>query len=59
VNKDRIIRAAKESESSAKATVGEAMGDARLLAEGRLGRTRRKIRQTVGVIEELKDARSE
>lgn len=53
MNKDRIAGAAKEFKGSVKKTVGKAVGDAKLEAEGRAEKAKGKAQNAFGG---LKDA---
>jgi uncharacterized protein YjbJ (UPF0337 family) len=53
MNKDRIAGSAKEIKGSIKATIGKAIGDAKLEADGKADRVEGKIQNAVGG---LKDA---
>jgi len=56
MNKDRIVGAAKEAKGSLKETVGKAVGDSKLEAEGKADKVEGKIQNAVGG---LKDALKE
>ena len=53
MNKDRIAGAAKEAKGSVKETVGKAVGDSKLEAEGKADKVEGKIQNAIGG---LKDA---
>jgi uncharacterized protein YjbJ (UPF0337 family) len=53
MDKDRIAGAAKEIKGSVKETIGKAVGDAKLQADGRADQVEGKIQNAVGG---LKDA---
>jgi uncharacterized protein YjbJ (UPF0337 family) len=53
MNKDRIAGAAKEAKGSIKETVGKAVGDSKLVSEGKADKVEGKIQNAIGG---LKDA---
>ena len=53
MDKDRIVGAAKEIKGSVKETIGKAVGDAKLQADGRADQVEGKVQNAVGG---LKDA---
>lgn len=53
MDKDRIIGSAKEIKGAAKVGLGKAVGDAKLVAEGKADRVEGKIQNAVGGIEDL------
>ena len=48
MNKDRIAGAAKEAKGSIKETVGKAIGDSKLEAEGKADKVEGKIQNAIG-----------
>lgn len=48
MDKDRIAGAAKEAKGTVKETVGKAIGDSKLTAEGKSEKTEGKIQNAVG-----------
>lgn len=52
MNKDRIAGAAKEAAGSIKAGIGEALSDARMLAEGRADKAAGRIQSAAGALDE-------
>lgn len=52
MDKDRIIGSAKEIKGAAKVGLGKAVGDAKLVAEGKADRVEGKIQNAVGGIED-------
>ena len=53
MDKDRVVGAAKQAKGAIKETVGKAVGDAKLVAEGKSDKVEGKIQNAVGG---LKDA---
>ncbi len=53
MNKDRIAGAAKEVKGSVKETVGKAVGDSKLVSDGKTDKVEGKIQNAIGG---LKDA---
>jgi uncharacterized protein YjbJ (UPF0337 family) len=53
MDKDRIAGSAKETKGAIKETVGKAVGDAKLQADGKSDKAEGKIQNTIG---SLKDA---
>ena len=53
MNKDRIAGVAKEAKGSVKETVGKAVGDSKLVSDGKADKAEGKIQNAVGG---LKDA---
>jgi uncharacterized protein YjbJ (UPF0337 family) len=53
MNKDRIAGSAKEIKGSVKETVGKAVGDAKLVSDGKADKVEGKIQNAIGG---LKDA---
>ena len=52
MNKDRLEGAAKQAKGAVKETVGKAIGDAKLTAEGKSDKVEGKIQNTVGSIKD-------
>lgn len=48
MDKDRIVGAAKEIKGKVKQTVGKAVGDAKLEAEGRASKLKGKVQNAIG-----------
>ena len=53
MNKDRIAGAAKEAKGSIKETVGKAVGDSKLVSDGKADKVEGKVQNAIGG---LKDA---
>jgi uncharacterized protein YjbJ (UPF0337 family) len=53
MDKDRIAGAAKETKGAIKKTIGKALGDAKLTAEGKSDKAKGKVQNAIGG---LKDA---
>ena len=57
MDKDRIAGVAKQAKGAIKETAGKAVGDAKLVAEGRNDKTEGKIQNAVGGVKDvLKEA---
>ena len=57
MDKDRITGAAKQAKGAIKEATGKAVGDAKLVAEGRNDKTEGKIQNAVGGVKDvLKEA---
>jgi uncharacterized protein YjbJ (UPF0337 family) len=56
MDKDRIAGSAKEAKGAVKETVGKAVGDAHLTAEGKTDKTEGKVQNAIGGLKDtLKD----
>jgi uncharacterized protein YjbJ (UPF0337 family) len=53
MDKDRVVGAAKEIKGSIKETIGKAVGDAKLLSEGKADKVEGRVQNAIGG---LKDA---
>jgi uncharacterized protein YjbJ (UPF0337 family) len=57
MDKDRIVGAAKKAKGAVKVAVGKAIGDAKLVAEGKSDKVEGKIQNAVGGLKDtVKDA---
>ncbi|MGO8738479.1 CsbD family protein [Rhodoblastus sp.] len=53
MDKDRIIGAAKKAKGAIKEAAGKALGDAKLVAEGKNDKTEGKIQNAVGGVKDV------
>jgi uncharacterized protein YjbJ (UPF0337 family) len=57
MDKDRIVGSAKEVKGAAKETIGKAIGDAKLQADGKADKARGKLQNAIGGVKDaLRDA---
>jgi uncharacterized protein YjbJ (UPF0337 family) len=60
MDKDRIVGAAKEIKGSIKETIGKAVGDAKLVSEGKVDKIEGKVQNAIGGLKDaLKEATTE
>jgi uncharacterized protein YjbJ (UPF0337 family) len=53
MDKDRIAGAAKEAKGAVKETVGKALGDAKLTADGKADKVEGKVQNAVGGLKDV------